>query len=110
VSSRRHTRLEIRLEANSKGLSEAAADAERWWEESERECQERVQEHTLLQTWGSELCQAIVGPLRLRSHMSKGMRIAALCHTEMAEQLALLRVLLSSVGQSVHGRSPTEAL
>jgi hypothetical protein len=42
--------------------------------------------------------------------MSKGMRIAALCHTEMAEQLALLRVLLSSVGQSVHGRSPTEAL
>jgi hypothetical protein len=49
------------------------ANAERRWEESERECQEWVQELTLLQAWGSELCQAIVDPPRVRSHLPNGM-------------------------------------
>jgi hypothetical protein len=43
-------------EMNSQGLSNVAADAKRWWEESERECQEWVQEVTLLQAKGSKLC------------------------------------------------------
>jgi hypothetical protein len=34
---------------------------------------------------GSDLCQAIVGPSRVRSHMSEGMRIVALLHTKMVE-------------------------
>jgi hypothetical protein len=42
-----------------------AADGERQWEEAKRECQEWVQKFTLLQTWGSKLYQAIVGPPRV---------------------------------------------
>jgi hypothetical protein len=74
----------------SRGLSGLAADAEWRREESKRGCQDRVQELTLLQTQGSELCQVIVGPPRTRSHLSKGMRVTALHHTDMAEQLASL--------------------
>jgi hypothetical protein len=75
---------------NSQGLSDAMVDAEQLWEESERECQERVQELTLLQPRGFELCPAVVGPPRVRSHLSEGMRLAALHHTEMAKQVAML--------------------
>jgi chromosome segregation ATPase len=60
-------------EENSRGLSNAVADTERWQEESNRKCQEWVEELTLLQARGSELCQAIVGPPRVRSHLSEGM-------------------------------------
>jgi hypothetical protein len=67
-----------------------------------------VEELTLLQTWGSELCLAIVGPLRVRSHLSKGMQIIGLCHTEMAEQLATLRAVVSSITEFVLERSLTE--
>jgi hypothetical protein len=42
------------LKANSQSLSSVAAD--RRWEEARRECRERVQELTLLQTRGFELC------------------------------------------------------
>jgi hypothetical protein len=77
-------------EENSHGLFDVAADIERRWEESEREFQEQIQELTLLQTWGSELCQAIFDPPRVRSHLSGGMWIVALHHTELAEQLPTL--------------------
>jgi hypothetical protein len=66
------------------------ADANRWWKDAERECQKLVQERTLLQTQGSELCQAIVGPLKLRGHLLEGIQIAASHHTEMAKQFAVL--------------------
>jgi hypothetical protein len=35
-------------EVNSWGLSDTAADADLWWDEVQRECQERVQELSLL--------------------------------------------------------------
>jgi hypothetical protein len=36
-------------EENSRGLSDAAAEAEPWWEESKMECREQVDELTPLQ-------------------------------------------------------------
>jgi hypothetical protein len=42
-----------------------------------------VQELTLLQTRGSELCLAKVGPSTVRGHLLEGMQIAAGRHTEM---------------------------
>jgi hypothetical protein len=62
----------------------------------------------LLQTRGSELCHAIVGPPRVRSHQSKGMRIAALHNTEMAEELVLLRAVVSSTMEFALGRLPND--
>jgi hypothetical protein len=79
------------VEENSRGFLDATAYAERWWEESEREHWEKFEEFTLLQTRGSELCLAIVGPPRVRNHLSEGMRIAAICHTKMVKELAVLR-------------------
>jgi hypothetical protein len=38
------------IEVNSRGLSDIAVNAERWWDESEREHQEQLEELTLLQT------------------------------------------------------------
>jgi hypothetical protein len=72
--------------------------------------QEWVQELTLLQTRGSELCQAIVDPPRVRSHVSEGMKIAALYNTKMVEQLAALQAAVSSATQFVLECSPTMAL
>jgi hypothetical protein len=60
-------------EENSSGMSDIGAYIERRREESERECWERVEELSLLQTRGFELCQAIVGPSRVRSHLLDGM-------------------------------------
>jgi chromosome segregation ATPase len=97
-------------EANSQGLFNMAADTEQRWEESERECQEWVQELILLQTQGFELCQVIVHPPRVRSHLLEEMWIAALRHTEMVDQLATLWVVVSFAMQSVLERLPTKAL
>jgi hypothetical protein len=74
----------------------------------EKERQAQFEEPTILQTWGSELCHAIVGPPRARHHLSKGMRLAALHHTEMVEEFAVLRMLVSSDAESVHGLSPND--
>jgi hypothetical protein len=62
---------------NSRGLSDAAAGAERRWEVSKRERQEQFEELNLLWTCGSELCHAMAGPPRVRNHQSEGM-----CHTQ----------------------------
>jgi hypothetical protein len=78
-------------------IDDAVESCLRWWEESKRKCQEWVEELTLLQAWGSELCQAIVGHPRVRSHLSEGMRITTLHHAEMAKQLAVLRATVSSI-------------
>jgi hypothetical protein len=45
----------------------------------------------------------------VRGHLSEGMRISLVRHTEMAEQLIMLRVVVSSTAQSVLRHSPTEA-
>jgi hypothetical protein len=58
--------------------------------ESERGCQEQFEELSFLQPWGFELCITIVGPPWVRSHLSRRMHAAALCHTEMARELAAL--------------------
>jgi hypothetical protein len=68
---RKITLLELD-EENSRGLSDTVADAEHWWEVSEREHQEQFEKLTLLQTQGSELCHAIVGPPRERNHYQRG--------------------------------------
>jgi hypothetical protein len=47
-----------------------------WREEFEREHREQFEELTLLQTQGYELCLAIVGPPRVRNHLSEGMQIS----------------------------------
>jgi allophanate hydrolase subunit 1 len=89
-------------------LFDATANAERWLEESQRECYEQVEELTLQQTWRSKLCLAIVGPLRVRSHLSKRMRIAALRHAEMAKEFASLQAVVSSTAEFMLEYTPNE--
>jgi hypothetical protein len=74
-------------------------DIDRRRENAGRQCQNLVQELTLLQTRGSDLCHAIVNPPTVMGHLSEGMRIAVIRHTEVAGQLATLRAALSSVAQ-----------
>jgi hypothetical protein len=74
----------------SQGLTNVVADAEWWLEESKRECRGQVEELTLHQTRDFELCLAIVGSLRVRSHLLEGIQVTALHHTEMAGELAAL--------------------
>jgi hypothetical protein len=62
-----------------------------------------------LQTRGSELCQAIVGPPMVWGHLLKGIRIAASCYVEMVGQLVKLYEAVSSTMQSMLGHSPAEA-
>jgi hypothetical protein len=57
---------------------------------------------------GPELCLAIVGPLRVRNHLSEGMWMSVLCHTKMVRELATLRVAVSSAVELALGRSPDE--
>jgi hypothetical protein len=85
------------VEEIARGLSNAAADAERQRDESERGHREQLEEFTLLQTRGSKLCFAIIGPIRMRNHLSEGMQIAALHHTEMVGEFATLQTTVSSV-------------
>jgi hypothetical protein len=68
-----------------------------------------VQELTLLQTRGSELCLAIVGPPMVRGHLSEEMQSAIVCHTDMARILAMLRAVVSSTMQYVLGHLRGEA-
>jgi hypothetical protein len=49
---------------------------------------------------------AIIGPPRAR-HVSKGMWLAALRHTEMARELTTFRAVVSSVVESLLGHSPS---
>jgi hypothetical protein len=97
------------VEENSRGLSDAAANVERQWEEYERERREQFEDFSLLQTWGSELCLTIVGPPRVWNHLSEGMRIATLYHAEMAGELAALRATVSSVAEFTLGCSPNKS-
>jgi hypothetical protein len=95
-------------EETARGLSNTVANAERWQEESERGRREQLEELTLLQTRCSELCLTIVGPPQVRNHLSGEMRIAALRHTEMAEEFAILQAVVSSAVEFTLGQSPDE--
>jgi hypothetical protein len=77
-------------------------------EASKREHRECFEELALLQTRGSELCHAIISPPRAR-HLSEGMRLAALRHTEMAVELATFWEVVSSAMESVLGNLPSNA-
>jgi hypothetical protein len=67
---------------------------------------EHFEELTLLQTWDSDLCLAIIGPPRVRNHLSEGMHTIALHHTEMARELAMLRSAVSLNVEFMLGCSP----
>jgi hypothetical protein len=54
-------------------------------------------------------CLAIVYPLRVRNHLSEGMQISTLSHAKMAEEVATLRAVVSSVTEFMLGHSPNEA-
>jgi hypothetical protein len=73
---------------------------------SETEHRAHFEELTLLQTQGSELCHAIVGPSQAKHHLSEGMRLATLHHTKMAKELAMFWAVVSSTAESVLGCSP----
>jgi hypothetical protein len=75
---------------------------------SEREHRQQFVYLTLLQTRGSELCHAIIGPPRVRNHLSEGMRIAALHHTKMVKELTVLEKVVSAAVEFMLGRSPYE--
>jgi hypothetical protein len=106
---------------NSTVLSSARADAEDYarkvillkdelveerqaMETSEREHREHFEELTLLQTRGYEVCHAIIGPPRARQ-LSEGMRLAALCHTEIAGELTTFRAAVSFTAVGAHKTS-----
>jgi hypothetical protein len=74
---------------------------------SEREHREQFEELTLLQTPGSELCHAIVGPPWVRHQLSEGMRLVTLRHIEMARELAVLRAAVSSTVESTRPATPS---
>jgi hypothetical protein len=70
----------------------------------EREHRACFEELTLLYTRGSELCHAIIGPPWAK-HLSWGMRLVALRHTEVAGELAAFWVAMSSTTELVLGWS-----
>jgi hypothetical protein len=96
------------VEETTRGLFDATADVEWQWEESKRGHREQLEELTLFQTWGFELCLAIIDPPRVRNHLLEGMWIAALHHTEMAGELVALRAAVSYAVEFALGRSPDE--
>jgi hypothetical protein len=77
-------------------------------EVSEREHREQFEEFTLLQSRVSELCHAIIDTPRAMHHLSEGMWLVALRHTEMARVLATLWAAVSTVAESVLGCSPSD--
>jgi hypothetical protein len=79
----------------SRSLFDVVADAKRQWEVSEKGHREHFKKLTLLLTQGLELCLALIGPSRVRNHLSEGMHIAALRHTEKVRELC--RALSGSV-------------
>jgi hypothetical protein len=72
------------------------------------EHQEQFKELTLGQIQGSELYLAIVSPPRVRNHLSEGMQIATLRHTELARELVVLWAVVSSTVELALGPSPDE--
>jgi hypothetical protein len=74
---------------------------------SKGEHRAQFEELTLLQTRGSELCHASIFPPQVRHHLSKGMRLAALYHTLMVIEFAMLRAAVSTALELVLGHWPS---
>jgi hypothetical protein len=72
---------------------------------SKREHRACFEKLTLLQTHGSKLCHAVISP-PLAKHISEGMRLAALRHTEVVGELVAFWAVVSSATKLVLGRSP----
>jgi hypothetical protein len=89
-------------------LEDKLAAEHRAWEVSEREPQKQFEDLTLLQTHGSTLYHAIIGPPRVRHHLSEVMRLAALHHTSMVGELVVLWAVVSTAADSVLGSSPSD--
>jgi hypothetical protein len=89
-------------------LSDASANGARWLVVSKMDQQQQFEELPLLRAWSAELCLAIVGPLRARNHLLKRMQTAAICHIEMAMELATLQVTVTSTVELVLGHSSDE--
>jgi hypothetical protein len=66
---------------------------------SKREHRAHFVELTLLQTLGSELCHATIGPPWAKHNLSEGMRLEALRHNEVARELTVFRAVMSSVAE-----------
>jgi hypothetical protein len=89
-------------------LSDASADGVQRLVVSEMERQEQVEELSLLQAWGAELCLTIIGPSQVRSHLSTRMWVTALLHARMVRELTALRAAVSSTVELVLGCLPDE--
>jgi hypothetical protein len=74
-------------------------------ETSEREHRTCFEELTLLQTWGSELCHAFVGPPWAK-HLCEGIWLMVVCRTNMAREHAAFQAAVSSTTELMLGRSP----
>jgi hypothetical protein len=88
-------------------LEDELVEERRAQEASGKKHQEHFVELTLLQTQGSKLCKAIIGPPRAR-HLSEGTWLVALRHTEMDGELATFRGVVSSAAELVLERSPSK--
>jgi hypothetical protein len=73
-------------------------------EASEREHRAHLKGLTLLQTQGSKLCHAIIGPPRVKLHLSEAMWLATLRHIEMVGELTAFWAAVSSAMELVLGR------
>jgi hypothetical protein len=87
-------------------LEEDLAADRQVWEASEREHRAHFEELTLLQTRGSELCHVIAGPPWEKHHLSKGMQLVTLRHTEMARKLTVYQAVVSSPWSRCSGARP----
>jgi hypothetical protein len=74
----------------------------------EREHQEQCEEITFLQTRCSEVCHAIIGPPRMKYHLSEGMQIVTLRYVEMTGEFAMLRATVTTTAESVLEHSPSD--
>jgi hypothetical protein len=89
-------------------LSNASGDGAWRLVVSKMEHREQFEELSFLWAQGTELCPAIVGPSWVRNHLSERMQATAIRHTEMAGELAMLRVVVTSIVELVLGCSPDE--
>jgi hypothetical protein len=79
-------------------LSDTSANGARWLVVSKMDHQKQFE----------ELCLAIVGSSRARNHLLKRMQAAAICHIEMAGELAALRAIVTFTVELVLGHLSDE--
>jgi hypothetical protein len=87
--------------------SDAVADVEHRWEVSERERQGKFEE-LISQELGLRGVPCQCRPPQVRNHLLEGMQLAALRHSKIAEELAMLQAVGSSLMESVLRCSPDD--